>query len=253
MREQSEIAKRYLLLRDELRGKEISVWLATLDKLRAQSESVRQEYEQLSAELERRKSELEAVYVSGDSLSERMHQKDIESEQARERLSAAEARLASCDAEAAVLKANIESSIENARRIEEDLEQQRGRIEEIRAEIANGEARLQEIDGEKTTLLEKRKSAENVLNGCRMKLESRENMLKRQAEALRTAELDCGSVEARVRILTGSLTVMMTHMSALLKMIHTPEALTGAVSAYLRIILISLLRLWKSVKGLMLS
>ena len=202
LREQSEIAKRYLLLRDELRGKEISVWLATLDKLRAQSESVRQEYEQLSAELERRKSELEAVYVSGDSLSERMHQKDIESEQARERLSVAEARLASCDAEAAVLKANIESSIENARRIEEDLEQQRGRIEEIRAEIANGEARLQEIDGEKTTLLEKRKSAENVLNGCRMKLESRENMLTRQAEALRTAELDCGSVEARVRILT---------------------------------------------------
>ncbi|MBQ3467378.1 MAG: AAA family ATPase, partial [Oscillospiraceae bacterium] len=81
LRKQSEVAKRYLLLRDELREKEISVWLATLDKLRAQSETVRHEYEQLSAELENRTAELQAVYVSGDSLSERMHQKDIETEQ----------------------------------------------------------------------------------------------------------------------------------------------------------------------------
>ena len=147
LRKQSEVAKRYLLLRDELREKEISVWLATLDKLRAQSETVRQEYEQLSAELENRKAELQAVYVSGDSLSERMHQKDIETEQARERLSAAEARLASCDAEAAVLNANIESSIENARRILEDLEQQSGRVREIETEIAGGMQRLKDIVG----------------------------------------------------------------------------------------------------------
>ena len=149
LRKQSDVAKRYLLLRDELREKEISVWLATLDKLRAQSETVRQEYEQLSAELENRKAELQAVYVSGDSLSERMHQKDIETEQARDRLSAAEARLASCDAEAAVLNANIESSIENARRILEDLEQQSGRVREIETEIAGGMQRLKDIEHEK--------------------------------------------------------------------------------------------------------
>ena len=101
LKEQSEKAKKYLVLRDDLRIKEISVWLATLDKLRSQSEAIRQEYEQLSEELTRAKAELDSVYVSGDSLTERMHRKDVESEEARERLSAAEARLSSCEAEAA--------------------------------------------------------------------------------------------------------------------------------------------------------
>ena len=162
LKEQSEKAKKYLVLRDELRIREISVWLATLDKLRAQSEAVRQEYEQLSEELTRAKAELDSVYVSGDSLTERMHRKDVESEEARERLSAAEARLSSCEAEAAVLNANIESSIENVHRIERDLEQQRSRVEEIRAEIRHGQERIQEIEEEKQTLAGRMQDAENV-------------------------------------------------------------------------------------------
>ena len=233
LRKQSEVAKRWLTLRDELREKEISVWLATLDKLRAQSETVRQEYEQLSSELESRKAELEAVYVSGDSLSERMHQKDIESEQARDRLSAAESRLASCEAEAAVLNANIESSLENARRILEDLEQQASRVREIEAEITGGEARLKEIDREKDALQEKRRSAENVQKGCRMKLDSREGMLAGETDRLRTLEQECGALETRIRVLTDMQrdyegyskavrTVMREHEHQTLRNIHGP-------------------------------
>ena len=152
LKEQSEKAKKYLLLRDDLRTREISVWLATLDRLRAQSDAVRREYEELSAQLDRAKKELQAVYVSGESLTERMHRKDIESEEARGRLSEAEGRLASCEAEAAVLNANIESSLAQTERILKDLEQQRSRIDEIRAEIAGGEARLQEIGEERVSL-----------------------------------------------------------------------------------------------------
>ena len=233
LRKQSEVAKRYLLLRDELREKEISVWLATLDKLRAQSETVRQEYEQLSSELESRKAELEAVYVSGDSLSERMHQKDIETEQARDRLSAAESRLAACEAEAAVLNANIESSIENARRILEDLEQQSSRVREIETEITGGEARLKEIERAKAALQGKRQSAENVRKGCRMKLDSREGMLAGETDRLRSLEQECGALETRIRILTDMQrdyegyskavrTVMREHEHETLRGIHGP-------------------------------
>ncbi len=110
LKEQAENAKKYLLLRDELRVKEISAWLEALDRLRAQSDSIRKEYEELSAQLEQSKVNLQAVYVSGESLTERMHRKDIETDEARERLSAAEARLSSCEAEIAVLYDNIVSS-----------------------------------------------------------------------------------------------------------------------------------------------
>ena len=202
LKEQSEKAKKYLVLRDELRIREISVWLATLDKLRSQSEAIRQEYEQLSEELTRAKAELDSVYVSGDSLSERMHRKDVESEEARERLSAAEARLSSCEAEAAVLNANIESSIENVRRIQQDLEQQRSRVEEIRKEIRHGQERIREIDEEKENLSGQIQAAENVLKGCQMKLSSREAMLRQQTEQFNAATVELNSADARIRILT---------------------------------------------------
>ena len=202
LKEQSEKAKKYLLLRDDLRTREISVWLATLDRLRAQSDAVRREYEELSAQLDRAKKELQAVYVSGESLTERMHRKDIESEEARGRLSEAEGRLASCEAEAAVLNANIESSLAQTERILKDLEQQRSRIDEIRTEIEGGEARLQEIGEERASLGEKLKSAENVLAGCRMKLTGREDLIRRQTDALNTAEVELNSMDARIRMLT---------------------------------------------------
>ncbi len=202
LKEQAENAKKYLLLRDELRVKEISAWLEALDRLRAQSDSIRKEYEELSAQLEQAKVNLQAVYVSGESLTERMHRKDIETDEARERLSAAEARLSSCEAEIAVLNANIESSLSRKEQILQDLEQQRSRIGEIRGEIARGETRLTEIAAEQEALQGKQKAAENVLSGVKMKLDGREELIRRQNDELNRAEVALNSVDARIRMLS---------------------------------------------------
>ena len=202
LKEQAENAKKYLLLRDELRVKEISAWLEALDRLRAQSDSIRKEYEELSAQLEQAKVNLQAVYVSGESLTERMHRKDIETDEARERLSAAEARLSSCEAEIAVLNANIESSLSRKEQILQDLEQQRSRIGEIRGEIARGETRLTEIAAEQEALQSRQKAAENVLSGVKMKLDGREELIRRQNDELNRAEVALNSVDARIRMLS---------------------------------------------------
>ncbi len=202
LKQQSETAKRYLLLRDELRTKEISVWLTTLEKLRNQSESVRQEYEQLSEALERAKAELQTVYVSGDSLTDRMHRKDVELEETRERLSTAEAQLSACEAEAAVLNANIDSGLENVTRIQQDLEQQRSRIGEIQNEIERSQTRIREIAEQKQDLEQRLQASANVLKGCQMKLDSREEMLRQQSDRLNAVEVEKNSIEARIRILT---------------------------------------------------
>ena len=163
LKEQSEKAKKYLVLRDDLRIREVSVWLATLDRLRSQSEAIRQEYEQLSEELTRAKAELDSVYVSGDSLTERMHRKDVESEEARERLSAAEARLSSCESEAAVLRANVKSSEEAKARMLQDIAEQESRVGEIRQSIADNRDRITELDGVLKELAEKTTQNSNVL------------------------------------------------------------------------------------------
>ena len=46
LRQQSETAKKYLTLRDQLRVREISVWMLTLDKLHAQTEALALAYQQ---------------------------------------------------------------------------------------------------------------------------------------------------------------------------------------------------------------
>ena len=239
LKDQSEKAKRYLLLRDELRTKEISVWLATLERLRAQSEAVRQEYEQLSEQLISAKTELEAIYVSGDSITDRMHRKDIESEEARERLSEAEGRLSACDAETAVLNANIESSIENVRRIEQDLELQRNRIGDIKEEIERTESRINTIEEQKKVLNEKLQQAENVLKGCQMKLDGREGLLRQQTDQMNAIEVEQNSIEARIRILTdmqreyeGYPKAVKTVMKAALR--QTLRSIHGPVSELIR-------------------
>ena len=174
LKDQAEKAKKYLVLRDELRVREISVWMETLEKLRAQSAAVKQEYDQLSDELTAARARLEAVYASSESISERMHRKDEETESARERLSAAESRLASAESEIAVLNANIQSAKDNILSITRDLEQQRGRMDEIRGEIEKNEQRVCEIDALKSELQQKKTENANVLAGCRIKLNSRE-------------------------------------------------------------------------------
>ncbi len=202
LREQAEKAKEYLLLRDELRVREVSLWMTTLEKLRSQSESIRQEYEQLSEELSRAKEALEALYASSEGLAERMHRKDIEVDEARERLSAAEAKLSARDAEIAVIRANIDSTLENARHMEEEFEKQKGRLDEIRSEIAGGESRIKALDEEELSLQDEMKRSENILKGYSLKIESRQQILQRDTAAVNSAEVELSTLQARIRILS---------------------------------------------------
>lgn len=201
LKKQAETAKRYLVLRDELRIKEISAWMATLDKLRSQAEAVAREYEQAKQALEQARAELEALYASSGNISERMHQKDIESENARERLSAQESAQAECEANIAVLRANVSSAEANMQRLLNDIAQQESRTEEIKAGIETAKQRVRGLDGELKTLEEKLTANANVLDGCRMKLQNREqiaNDLSRKATAM---EVEGRSLEARIRML----------------------------------------------------
>ena len=202
LKKQSEVARRYLVLRDELRVKEISAWMATLDKLRAQAADVKAEYEQASLSLEKAKSELEALYASSGSITERMHQKDIESEQTRERLGAVETAAAACESEAAVLRANVRSSEDAKERLLRDIAEQESRVEEIRAGIADNEARIRAIDAELAAIAEKTQQNANALDGCRMKLKNREDLVTRLSERLNSLSVEGRSLDSRIHMLT---------------------------------------------------
>ena len=201
LKEQSETARRYLVLRDELKGREVSVWMATLEKLHAQSESVNLEYEQVTKNLENARASLEALYASSGSITERMHQKDVETEQARERLSAQESAASACESAAAVIRANVQNTRESSARLMEDMQRQESRARELRDQIEENEGRIAAIDAELKTAEEREKQTGNVIDGCRLKLQSRENMLNDLTERTNRLSVELRSTESRIAML----------------------------------------------------
>lgn len=202
LREQSRVAKRYLALRDELKILEVSAWMETLDRLHAQADAVNQEYAQAKANLERAKGELESLYASSGSITERMHRKDVEIEQARERLSAAEAKASECESAAAVLRANAESSRRSMERMQSDIAEQESRAAEIRARMDEGARRIVEIKARLETLYAENTKNGNVLDGCRMKIKSREDALAAVSDKATKLAVDARSMDSRINMLT---------------------------------------------------
>ncbi len=202
LKDQSEKARKYLVLRDELRTREISSWMETLDQLHKRSDVVSAEYQETKELLEKARAELEALYASSESLTERMHIKDEESERAREHLSAREAEIAACDSSAAVLRANIENSEAAARRLAQDIAEQESRVGEIRGNIAENEKRLSEVSGELAELEEQIRINSNVLDGCRMKIQTRENALNAATDRANRLSVEARALDSRIAMLS---------------------------------------------------
>ncbi len=152
LEKQAETARKYLILRDEQRGLEISVWMETLDRIHAQAESISADYENAKAGLDKAQAELARLYADNDNYSEKMRECDLRAESIRATISAQESLAAECDSAAAVIKAGIEHNEENIARIKAEIDEQSGRAENIDARIAQLKQRVEDIEGERSEL-----------------------------------------------------------------------------------------------------
>lgn len=119
---QAEKARKYLLLRDELRAIEVSLWLRELHALRSgKAESERNQ--QICAEqLEHAQGRLAQIYQHAEALTEQMHQLDRQTDELRRTLHEREQRLAAMQSRCAVLRAGIQNHEENLVRTRQDQE-----------------------------------------------------------------------------------------------------------------------------------
>ncbi len=162
LREQSEKAKRFLVLRDELRVEEVSLWMKKLDELRKNSEKVERDYSAVSKQLEGENTELEKLYRDIDKLAMAIQERDVALEQLRSLLSDTEGEKNTAESEATVIDGTIKNLKDNILRIKSDIDEQEGResgiaeqladrrrrIEEAEKGISETEARLQELSEE---------------------------------------------------------------------------------------------------------
>ena len=152
LREQAETAKKYLLLRDELRIKEISLWMENLDRLHQQSEGLRQDYEEAVKARDTAKGELESLYAAAESLSEEMRRNDLAIERQRERQREEESGAAELESGAAVLRSNIRNNAETMERLQREMEDQRSRSDQLLRQIEAQQAQLTALLGEEQEL-----------------------------------------------------------------------------------------------------
>lgn len=148
LREQSEKAKKFLVLRDELRGLEISVWLDTLERLRASSIKLETDYQEAARRREEVKVSQEKAYAAAERFSEEMREKDLEADRLRFALQGRQAQANELESAIAVLKNNIQHNLESAQRIRADLEQQEGREGSLSEQIGQRKSRLAEIEAQ---------------------------------------------------------------------------------------------------------
>ena len=145
LRAQSEKARKYLLLRDELRGLEISVWLDQLEKIRAAAIKTLSDYENAVRQKEDAQRQVEVLYAAAEGYAAQMREKDVEVEHIRFEMMQREADANLCDNAIAVLKTNIQNNLENSGRLQEELAAQEGRDDSIGAQIEDRRSRIRSI------------------------------------------------------------------------------------------------------------
>ena len=147
LRVQSEKAKKYLELKDELKGVEVAVWLDTLEKLSAAAKKAEEDYASASFVLQQAHDDLDKLYCQADRLGEALREKDGELETVRLKVSMLDATHQQLEGQMAVLQGNIDNNNANIRRIEEELQGQEDRSDGLMGQIVGTRERIVQIEG----------------------------------------------------------------------------------------------------------
>ncbi len=139
LRKQSEKAIKYLDLREELKGIEVSALLEITDAKREESVKTGKLYEDAVNEFEQAKAQLDEYNEKSDVLYSQIKETDGEIDAQRQRLLKLEGDCAAIENERAIIKNNIENHKVNIVRIETEISGWSQREEGIRAQITQFE------------------------------------------------------------------------------------------------------------------
>ena len=205
LKQQSEKAKKYLELKDELKGVEVAVWLDTLEKLSAAAQKAEEDYASASFVLQQAHEDLEKLYRQSEFFSDTLRERDAQLETVRLKVNMLEATHQQLDGQAAVLRSNIDNNNANILRIEEELQGQDDRTGGILSQIEQANRRIYEIE----SVLDQKRAAIDALNRQLMELTVNAQGMTRRFLELRGEETslasDIAGREADIRGLEESM------------------------------------------------
>lgn len=204
LEKQAEKARKYLDLREQLKGLEISLWLENLEELRVRSRKLATDYENAAAQRQDAAEAQERFYQRLEELNERKRRNELEMEELTQRISQLENEENMANGSLAVLKTQMTSNAEQTARLSRELEQQEGREDTIAGQIQEREQRLNEI---RQRLAEMERQLE----------EKRQASVRNQENASRLAE-QIYRLQEQEAIQTTNAAEERSHLSALAAM-----------------------------------
>ena len=146
LEKQAEKTEKFLVLRDELRVLEVSLWLEQLERLKSEAEKRSRDAEICRRQLENAKSEQERRYQQAEQLTADLHGIDRETEALRTSLREAESREAGQASRIAVLRANLENCRANLERVHRENEERAKQAEKLTEQFSAQQTRIAELE-----------------------------------------------------------------------------------------------------------
>ena len=221
LRDQAEKAKKYLILRDELRLLEISVWLDNLDKLKADARKLEVDFHAAEAERDEARAKQDELYAESEQFGRRMQEKDMEAEQIRTQAAELDGQVKDQEAAIAVQESIISHNQENIDRARveleatdsraEDLHQQAEEQERVAAEI---DVRAVELNAALDELLEQARAAADRAGGAQSEAEALRGQEAMAVAAAADARADVAAITAEIAQIQERKTAVETEIAA---------------------------------------
>ena len=191
LHKQAETAKRYLILHDELRVLEISVWLEQLQNIRTAKLKLEADAELAGEECRRAQAALDASYEAGERCGEQVRQNDMDAEALRGRLSSLESAVGDEESAMAVLRTGVSHNEDSLRRLEQELADSDSRRGNLQGQIDSQLARVAAIDRQmeqiQTELDDLLRQAQALADSAKGAAEDAETLRAQEAMAVAAA------------------------------------------------------------------
>lgn len=144
--QQAEKARSYLLLRDQLKTLEVSLWLMRLSAIQNEVNQNEDDLKVCNDQLQAARTTQSQLYQQSEALTQELHQADAKADDLRRQIRIIEQNRAELSSRCAVLEANLKNNAENIVRAREGHTKQTARVQELEAQIAAHQQRQAMLD-----------------------------------------------------------------------------------------------------------
>lgn len=184
LQQQSDKAKRYLNLREELKNIEVGLFVYNIEKYKETLEELTKDEEIMQSTLNQEEGKLEKIKLLKEQLKEDIDEITTKIENMQNIGFESQKEVEQLNSDINVAKTKIENNIENSKIYEEEIEQTKQKIKELQEEIERKEDK-------KDNLKQNKEKFEKELH-------EKETELKNITEKLSTKELEIEKIKKRV-------------------------------------------------------